>query len=409
MQVAVADSSAAAAVRADVRRWLEENWDPDLTLGAWWRLLADSGWGFPAWPKEWFGRDLAPELCRVVVEEFRRIGCAKPTHGVGTMMAAPAILTHGTEAQKRRFLPPLVYGEQEWCQLFSEPSAGSDLAGLQTKAVRDGDEWIVTGQKVWTSVAQHATWGFLLARTNPDVPKHKGLTYFLIAMDQPGIEIRPLREMTGGDSFSEVFLEGARVPHENVLGEVDGGWAVAMTTLSHERQGMGAGAMDEAGGGEVYGRADLSRRAGDVAGTRHAYPARRIAYGLGAMDLLRRILADTGKNTDPVARQRVAHVHTLIEVARYTRLRNQAAKELGRNPGPAASVGKLASAALARTIRDTAMSLLGPAACLGGADAPYDAYVHDMALFSPSISIAGGTDQVQRNIVGERVLGLPRE
>jgi alkylation response protein AidB-like acyl-CoA dehydrogenase len=409
MQFEPTESSEAAAVRAGAREWLEANWDPDLTLGQWWRLLADSGWGFPAWPQDWFGRDLDPQHVRVVASEVVRVGAAKPTYGIATMMAGPAILAHGTEEQKRRFLPPIVYGEDEWCQLFSEPGAGSDLAAIATRAERDGDEWVVTGQKVWTSSADDARWGFMLARTNPDVAKHKGITYFLLDMHQPGIEIRPLREMTGGVHFNEVFLDGARVPAANVLGDVDGGWGVAMTTLSHERQGMGAGGGDEIGGGQVTGVPDLTVRAGDVARNVQSFRGRRIAQGNGTMELVRRIVADRPLDADPVLRERVARLYSELEVARFTRIRNQAAKSLGRSPGPAASVGKLAMSRHAREIRDVLLALLGPDAMLAGDDAAYDGLALHAALFSPSLSIAGGTDEVQHNIVGERALGLPKE
>ncbi len=403
------DSPEAQSAREDARTWLDANWDPQLTLGEWWRLVADSGWGFPAWPEDWFGRGLDPQLARVVAEAWNATDAVRPNHGIGTMMAAPAILTHGTEEQKKRFVAPIVYGEEEWCQLFSEPGAGSDLAGLQTRAERDGDVWRISGQKVWTSAGQYAKWGFLIARTNPDLPKHKGITYFLIDMRQPGVEVRPLREMAGSDTFSEVFFDGATVPDENVVGEIDGGWAVAMTTLSHERQGMGAGAFDESGGGQVYGEAPLAKVCAEIVGTTHEFPGRRMCYGHGALAMLREVAEATEKTDDALSRQQIANVYSLLEVARYTRLRNQAQKALGRNPGPAASVGKLASARLARTLRETATGLLGAGSMLGGEDAPLDGIVNQITLFSPSTSIAGGTDEVQRNIVGERVLGLPRE
>lgn len=407
MTVEVDESAEIAAVRREAGAWLEANWDPDLTLGQWWKLLLESGWGQPTWPSEWFGRDIDAQAVAAVGEEFRRVGAAMGPYGVHVMMAGPAILAHGTDEQKRRFLVPMLLGEDEWCQLFSEPDAGSDLASLSTRAERDGDGWRLSGQKVWTSLATFAKWGFCLARTDADVPKHKGITYFLVDMEQPGIEVRPLREMTGGAAFNEVFLDAVWVPPENVLGDVGDGWRVAMTTLSHERQSMGA--VGDAGGGEVYGKAPLDTRAGDVAGAAHQQRGRRIVMGNNTWPLVRDLFAAAPGEAGAAARQGGAELYSFLEVARFTRLRNQAMRALGRNPGPAASVGKLATSRLARRIRDLTLALVGPAGMLAGDDAPYEGLLAEMALFSPSVSIAGGTDEVQRNIVGERVLGLPRE
>jgi len=222
------EASADARVRAEAAEWFEANWDPSLPLGAWWMLLARSGWGFPTWPTEWFGRGLAPNLIRTVAAARRAIGAVGPPAGIAQNLAGPTILAHGTEEQKQRFLPGIVGGEI-WCQLFSEPGAGSDLASAQTSAVLDGDEWVVNGQKVWTSGAQVARYGILVARTDPSLPKHQGLSYFVIEMAQPGIEVRPIREMTGRAIFNEVFFTDARVPAENRIGGLGEGWAVALT------------------------------------------------------------------------------------------------------------------------------------------------------------------------------------
>src|SRR6476659_8148869 len=222
-------------VRDEVRRFVAEAWEPDLTLAEWWDRLADSGWAVPTWPEEWLGRGLPGAAARTVSDELRAAKVLGPPAGLGLLLAGPTIVAHGTDAQKERYLRPIVNGQEAWCQLFSEPGAGSDLASLQTRAVRDGDEWIVNGQKVWTSGAQTADLGMLLARTNPDAPKHQGITYFVIDMDQDGIDVRPLREMTGRALFNEVFLTDARVRNDDIVGELNQGWAAGMTTLSNER------------------------------------------------------------------------------------------------------------------------------------------------------------------------------
>jgi alkylation response protein AidB-like acyl-CoA dehydrogenase len=322
-------------------------------------------------------------------------------------MCAPTIVTHGSDAQKQRYLRPLFTSEEIWCQLFSEPGAGSDLAGLQTRAVRDGDEWIVNGQKVWTSGAHIASRGILIARTDPDVPKHRGLTYFVIEMRQPGIEVRPIREMTGRAIFNEVFFTDARVPAENVIGEIGGGWGVALTTLANERTMLGAGSFGSAGAGLLMRPTSLGDRAGDLAGATEA--AARAAATSGADELLRGLVEEYGRADDPIFRQEVASIYTLLEIARYTDLRVRAAVDRGGRPGPEVSVGKLAASRLLREMRDTMFRICGPYATLWGDDAPRGGRVHEVGFSSYLISIGGGTDQVQRNIIGERVLGLPGE
>jgi alkylation response protein AidB-like acyl-CoA dehydrogenase len=225
-------------VREEVRAWLAESWDPGRPLGEWWTLLAESGWGFPHYPKEWFGRGLGPDVLKAVDEERRAVGAYGPPHGIATMMVAPMLLELGSEDQKQRWIPGIVHGTDIWCQLFSEPGAGSDLAGVQTKAVRDGEQWVVNGQKVWTSGGHYAKRAILVARTDPSVPKHRGLSFFVIDMEQPGVEPRPLVQMTGDAEFNEVFLTDAVVPAENLIGEVNHGWGVAMRLLSYERSSL---------------------------------------------------------------------------------------------------------------------------------------------------------------------------
>ena len=205
-------------VRDEVRGWLADNWDADLTVAEWWARLCDSGWGVPTWPEEWFGKGLPRDLAGVVAEELRAAGAIGPPSGLGVLLAGPTILVHGSDDQRARYLRPILNGQEAWCQLFSEPGAGSDLASLQCRAERDGDEWIINGQKVWTSGGQTADLGMLLARTDPDAPKHKGISYFALNMEQPGVEVRPLREMTGRSLFSEVFFSDARAHTSEMIG-----------------------------------------------------------------------------------------------------------------------------------------------------------------------------------------------
>src|SRR5438105_3294777 len=231
----MAKASEAGSVRREVEGWLDQWWDPDRPLVEWRGVLADSGWGCPTWPTEWYGKGFSPELAAVVSEAFALVGAVGPAAGAGMALAAPTILEHGSADVKGRLLRPMVTGEDKWCQLFSEPGSGSDLAGITTRADRDGDEWLVNGQKVWTTGAHQAAYGMLLARTNWDVPKHRGITYFALPMDQPGVEVRPLRQMNGKASFNEVFLTDVRARTTDVIGDVDDGWSVASTTLAFER------------------------------------------------------------------------------------------------------------------------------------------------------------------------------
>jgi alkylation response protein AidB-like acyl-CoA dehydrogenase len=400
----------AAEVRAECRAWLQENWSPDLSLGDWWERLADSGWGFPTWPKEWYGRGLSSQLAAVVGEERRDAGAFGPPSGIGVMMAGPTIVVHGTDEQRKRFLPNMVSGKEIWCQFFSEPGAGSDLAGLQTKAVRDGDEWVVNGQKVWTSGAQYSRWGILIARTNPDVPKHKGISYFVIDVEQPGIDVRPLKEMTGEAMFNEVFFTDARVPNENLIGDVNEGWGVAVTTLAYERNSLGAGGMGGAmGGGAVIGRADLAAKVGDIAKQSGGgmLGGMAAAFGGGGATMLKMLPQMFGKEHDSLVRQDIASLYTLLEISRFTGLRAQAAAARGERPGPEVSTGKLMASKIVTTMRDSILRIEGAQGMLHGDDAPLGGMGQYLALFSPAVSIAGGSDQVQRNIIGERVLGLP--
>jgi alkylation response protein AidB-like acyl-CoA dehydrogenase len=402
------------AVRSEARAWFEENWDPDLTLDEWWERYGLSGWAYPTWPTRGFGKGLDKDAAAAVSEERDRVGAYPAPSGIGPMMAGPTVAEHGTDEQIQRLLPGLVTGKHIWCQLFSEPGSGSDLASIQTWAERDGDEWIVNGQKVWTSGAQYSRYGILIARTNRDVPKHEGITYFVIDLEQPGVDVRPLREMTGGATFNEVFFNDAVVNDADRIGEVDHGWNVAVTTLSHERKNLGGnmaaagGAMLGIGLGEVSGppRPDGATRVGDLGGS-GGMGGMAAAFGGDMFKMLPMMFP--GKNRDPLIRQELAKLYSQMEIMRYTQLRSKAAAERGDAPGPEQSTGKLAVSHMMRAMRDFLFRLQGPAGALSGKDAPMGGMFQWLALFSPAISIAGGTDEIQRNIIGERVLGLPPE
>jgi alkylation response protein AidB-like acyl-CoA dehydrogenase len=392
-------------VRARVRDWIAEHWDPTRPLGEWWALLAESGWGFPHHPVEWGGRGLSADDRSVVAEELHAAGAYGPPHGIATMMVAPMLLELGTEDQKTRWLPGIMRGTDVWCQLFSEPGAGSDLAGASTLAVLDGDQWIVNGQKVWTSGGHYANRAILVARTDREQPKHRGLSFFVIEMDQPGIEVRPLVQMTDAAEFNEVFLTDAVVPAANLIGEVNGGWGVALRTLSYERA-----SLDPEADAGIQHRLDHGVAAGRYAtgelddGTRGFMPS-----GSAAWALMAQLIAGRGRSADPVVRDAAMRLYSWFEIARMTGLRSAAAARAGRLPGPEVSLGKLASVRLMRAYRDLALEVLGPWGALVADPAPQGGLFARIALSVPGMSIAGGTDEIQRNIVAERVLGLPGE
>jgi alkylation response protein AidB-like acyl-CoA dehydrogenase len=396
-------------VRTEFKGWLEENWDPDLTMAEWWQRLADSGWAAPHWPQP-YGRGMSARESAIAREVLADAQAPGPPAGLGYMLAGPTIIAHGSDEQKARYLPPILNGQAAWCQLFSEPGAGSDLASLQCKAMKDGDEWIVNGQKVWTSGGLQADLGMLLARTNPDAPKHKGISYFAIEMEQPGIDVRPLREMTGRALFNEVFFSDARVNDDALIGGLNEGWGGALTTLANERVGLGGGGGGATGVAPGRKSGNLEKRAGDV-GARAQRTGSGTAAAMGARGatMLRQLAKDLGRNTDPIIRQRLAELYTLDEISRYTQLRAKSAIAAGGRPGPEASTGKLTVSNITRRSRDLGLQILGAMGMLTGPDAPLNGMVQEMAIFSPAVSIYGGSDEVQHNIIGERVLGLPKE
>ena len=389
----------------EIRTWLAENWRDDLTLRAWWAKLAAAGWSFPSWPRGYGGNDLSAADTRIVTQAIGDAGAIGAPGGLGQMMGGPVVIQHGTDDQRDRWLLGLAAGLESWCQLFSEPGAGSDLASLQTRAVRDGDVWIVNGQKVWTSGARTADRGMLVARTDQDAPKHKGITYFIIDMDQPGVEVRPLKQMDGGATFNEVS-------QDNVIGSAHNGWMVAVSTLAYERQGIGGGgrggAMGVAAPGEKNGM--LDRTVGDLLGEatrRRGEQASALAAQsfTAIVDLAR----GQGRSAEPVIRQRLAAMRSLGEAHRMSGLRTRAAAQAGKMPGPEVSTGKLITSSLGRQARDLSLAIEGPYGMLSGQDAPEGGRFQQMGLRVQSGSIAGGTDEIQRNIIGERVLRLPRE
>jgi alkylation response protein AidB-like acyl-CoA dehydrogenase len=394
-----------AAVRADVRKWLEANWSVDRGLVEWRNLLISSGWGVPTWPKDWFGMDLPAALAPVVEEEFQRIGAIGVAKTGIRRLAAATLLAHGTPDQKQRFLRRSLSGEDTWCQLFSEPGSGSDLAGAMTRAELKGNRWVINGQKVWTTSAHHADWGLLLARTDWDVPKHQGLTYFVINMLQPGVQVHPLRQMNGHASFNQVFFTDAEVLPENLVADVGRGWAVATTTLMHERReadgirNWGAGSRGE---GRIYD--EERKETATVMEPYKWYPQRA-----GRVDLVIERAQATGKASDPVVRQEIARLLTLSKSAEWTARRARAAQLQGKPQGPEGSLGKLASSNVARMAAQVHTLIAGAEAMLTGEDGPMGGVIPEILVSVPAGSIAGGTDEIQKNIISERVLGMPKE
>lgn len=395
-----------ATVRAAVREWLSANWDSNLSLLEWRQRLVDSGWGAPSWPVNLFGRGLEPPLAAIIDEEMQRVGAVGVARSGARNLAIQTLLTHGSEAQKLTFLRPTLTGEYSWCQLFSEPGSGSDLAGAVTRADLKNGHWTVNGQKVWTTSADHADWGLLLARTDWDVPKHSGLSFFLINMHQPGIEVRPLRQMNGYASFNEVFLTDAKVAPEHLVGELGGGWAVATTTLMHERShgDPSAARPTDAGGrkGRVY---DEEREEIAIATEPYGwYPQRA-----GRVDLILDRARETGKIKDRVVRQEIAKLLILDRSAKWTVLRARADLAPGEGLGPTGSLIKLLGSHVARAAAEVHTLISGAHAMLAGADAPRDGVIAEVIVSVPAVSIAGGTDEIQRNIIAERILRMPKD
>ncbi|HEV8714481.1 MAG TPA: acyl-CoA dehydrogenase family protein [Candidatus Binatia bacterium] len=394
-----------ADVRAEVRTWLAATWDPEMSLVAWRNKLADSGWGMPQWPEAWYGRGLPLGLVRTVEEEFARIDAVGVAKSGVRLLAAATLLEHGTDRQKERFLRRILTGEDTWCQLFSEPGSGSDLAGATTRADLHGDYWLINGQKVWNTSAHHADHGLLLARTDWDAPKHEGLSYFVIDIKQPGVDVQPLKQMNGHASFNQVFFTDAQVPAENLIGRIGEGWKVAMTTLAHERRGadgLSAPARRGVRTGRIY---EEERRELETANQPYKwYPQRT-----GRVDLILERAKETGANRDPHVRQEIAKLMILAKSAEWTARRARAAQQQGRPQGPEGSLGKLAASHVARAAAHVHTLMTGTDALLTGPGSPRNGIIAEILVSVPAISIAGGTDEIQRNIIAERVLDLPKE
>ena len=392
-------------VQNDVRTWLEANWDTDAGLVEWRNKLADSGWGVPHWPEQWLGRGLPVALNPVVDAEFERIGAVGVAKIGIRMLAAATLLDCANDDQKSRFLRRMLTGEDTWCQLFSEPGSGSDLAGATTRADRDGDNWKINGQKVWTTSAHHAEWGLLLARTDWDVPKHQGLSFFILDMRQAGIEVQPLKQMNGHASFNQVFFTDVHVPPENLVSTIGNGWNVAMTTLAHERRGADAlrrwGKVSDRPG-RIYDeeRAEVAT----VMEPYKWYPQRA-----GRVDLVWPRAIETGRISDPTVRQEVAKLLMQSRTAEWTAQRARAAQENGRPQGPEGSLGKLASSHVARAAARVHTLIGGADALVKGSDGALNGTIAEILLSVPATSIAGGTDEIQRNIISERVLQMAKE
>ncbi len=366
--------------RISIRTWLAEHPSPTP------RQLAHAGYVAPHWPAPW-GLAADPIHQLIIDDELARAGVQRPSNAIGIGWAGPTITYAGSEEQKERYLFPLLTAEEIWCQLFSEPGSGSDLASLSTRAERDGDEWVVNGSKIWTSGAQYSQFGILLARTNPDAAKHKGITYFICPMNLPGIDVRPIREMTGGETFNEVFFTDVRLPLDAVVGEVNDGWRLAKVTLGNERVSLSTG-------GVLWG------------------------HGPTALDLLAQI--KRAPVTDPVMRQKIVKVYIEHQILELIRMRTLTARIRGEQPGPEASVRKILADEHGQHVMELALSLQGTSgmianAHVGGLSGTQGPSAMEAAvwyygfLFAQALTIGGGTGAVQRNIVGERVLGLPHE
>ncbi len=366
------------AFRDELRAWLEENHPGEEPPGDeagfefrrdWQKKLHEAGWAGLSWPKEYGGRGATMIEQAIFGEETSRAKVPAPANVLGLVMGGPVVIAHGSQEQKERYLEPILSAEEIWCQGFSEPDSGSDLASLKTRAVKDNGEWVVTGQKVWTTFAHQAKWCMLVARTDQDAPKHKGLTYFLMDMEQDAVQVRPLRQITGEAEFNELFIEEARIPDENVVGGVGNGWAVAITTLMHERAGLGA-----------------SSAAG-------------VKMALGRLIEMAR---ERGVADDPLIRDRIGQLQIEVETLRLTSWRGLTQIMKGGAPGPEGSLPKWQWAELNQAVTELAVEIRGEEGPVRDDDWTY------RFLRARANSIEGGTTEILKNIVAERVLGLPK-
>ncbi|MCU1454178.1 MAG: putative acyl-CoA dehydrogenase [Acidimicrobiales bacterium] len=395
----------------DVETWVRASWDLSLTVREWWRLLVEAGYAYPSWPVGLGGRAVSSATARMVTAVLARAGVIAPPVGhVAATLAAPTLFDHGSEAQVEELVLPIALGEASWCQLFSEPGSGSDLASVAARAVRDGDEWVVTGQKVWNSGADTADFGMLLARTDPEQPKHRGMSYFVIEMHQPGIEVRPLRQMNGASSFCEVFLSEARVRPERLIGDLHGGWRVAQSTLGHERASVAGGLLPGLFTARSGTHGDLDRAVGEVIeAARATAKARKSVIRSGAVPskVMIDLARQHGVAHEPVVRQDLARYLTQVRVNGWTMRRIAAAR--GRLTGSDGSIAKITTSRICQVSRDLSYRIVGAHGMLSGPASPLGGELQVVNLASPGTRIGGGTDEIQLNLLGERALGLPRE
>ena len=383
------DSPAEAKFRTEAATWLKDNAPSEAELAGkslmeqgkyWQKKKSEAGWACIRWPKEYGGRD-ADAIQQVILNQEEAKVNAPNTgmFSIGQGMAAPTMMTWATDEQKQRYLPKLASGEEIWCQLFSEPAGGSDLAALRTKAVRDGDDWIINGQKIWTSGAQYSDWGILVLRTDPNVPKHQGLSYFFIEMNSPGIEIKPIKQISGASGFNEVYFTDVRISDSQRLGEVGQGWQVAITTLMNERASIGGG--------------------GSAAGFKTA------------MELAKTIeIDDEPAIKNKSVRAQLANWYVQESGLKYTGYRSMTALSKGEIPGPENSIGKLVGAPKTQDLASFAIDLMEQAGVMwapGNDD--FDNLFQSTYMSIPGLRIAGGTDEIMANIIAERVLGLPQD
>jgi len=397
------DSPEDAAWRTEVGTWLEANAerrpegeetvpdllgeesdDPDEVIRRakdWQRKLYEAGYSAITWPAAYGGKDASPMHAFILGQEMGQFDVPQGVYTIGLGMIGPTIMSHGTEEQKERFLPKMLEGSEIWCQLWSEPNAGSDVASLETRAERDSasGDWVLNGQKVWTTGAQHSKWGLIIARSDPEAPKHRGITCFVVDMDADGVETRPLRQINGSTGFNEVFFTDVRVPDDQRVGDVNDGWRVAMTTLMNERYAIGVGGSS---GGTLAPLFRLAKKTSSNGGT--AFDDAGVRQDLAVAYIHGRLLALTG-------------YRSMTKIAK------------GGIPGPEGSAMKLVGTRLASEVATTASRILGLRSVLIGDDGPDDGAWANAFLTAPGIHIAGGTDEIMKNIIGERVLGLPKE
>ncbi len=367
-------------VRLSIKRWLDEHKTPSG------KELAKAGYVVPHWPKPW-GLDADPLAQIVIDQELRLAGVSRPNNPIGIGWAGPTLLNAGTTEQKERYLFPIISGEEIWCQLFSEPDAGSDLASLKTKAVLDGDEYVVNGQKIWTTFGHEAQFGILIARTNWDVPNQEGITYFICPMDTPGITVTPILDMTGMHAFNQVFFDNVRLPIGNIVGQVNAGWKLAKVTLANERVSLSSEGAIWGSGPTIHDLIKMIKKAGGL--------------------------------EDKLLRQRVASVYTRAEILRLIRLRTVTSAIKGSPPGPESSIRKVMSDEHGQELLNLAKDMSMAGGMLQNSAPLYNLGLEGSEgvglmwgfcyLFSPALTIGGGTAQVQRNIIAEKVLGLPKD